>query len=495
MAKQRTRNVFTGGMNTVIAPKLMPPDMYVYMLNCDVTATSEGNIGVVTNIRGNVSVEVTLPAGENKTIGTVRNEEMNRMYFAVWNSNGYHTWYEFDYVSLTTKPVMQCITDTGNIDIWKWEKGRLINSANIVNDVLLYWTMEGHPARKINIQKAIEKNLDNGYGNVILDEYTRAYKRSPAFAPTAEYFTNNELRKNNIYRKLFKFAVRFIYDDNEYSTFSDFSRVAVPEEENVTGTLGVPLVNNGLYVRFPTGGMTVKKIELAMQSTTDAITETGVNLDSDWVSIAVFDKDVLGIGNNTEYTYEFYNDNTYLALTQSEVEQQQSDLPNRPKTQEVTYNTIVYGNFFDGFPTVKVDFSAAVEYSDLFVPDGQENVPNNPFFQINTIDVEYESGGFLSGGGWRKTEAELVIGPDVKSGNVFFLQFTNDDFKKEFKATLNDTATSIASKFRTEIANHPRTQSKGGYVDSVTTDSSGFARFRFKIIDGVNRHDVIVPVG
>lgn len=465
----------TGGMSTVIAPKLMPNDKYIYSLNCDITSTADGNLGVITNVKGNVAVNIDLPSGENKTIGSVRNDESNKMYFAVWNSERFHTWYEFDYISLSTKIVVQCITDTGGVDIWSWEREVLVNSANIVNDVLLYWTMEGHPARKINITKAIEKSED-GYGNVILDEYTRAYKRSPEFAPVAEYFTNPNLRKNNVYRRLFQWCARFIYDDNEHSTFSDFSRVAVPDEENVTGTLGVPLENNGINVRFPTGGMLVKKIELAMRSTTDV-----AGVISPWVSIAVFDKDILEIGDNTEYTYEFYNDNTYISLPQADINQQQSDLPDNPKVQEFTYNTLVYGNFYDGFPAVKVDLDFEVEYTELFVPDGQENVLNDPFFTVNTIAEEWESGGFLSGGGWRKTEGELIVGPDVKSGNIFKLFFTNDFFSKKVRANLNDDAKSIASKFRTDIAAHPRTQSKGGYVGSVTEDGSGFARFRFKI--------------
>lgn len=481
MAQIKHIQTFTGGMNTVISPELMQPDQYVFMLNCDVTSTADGNLGRVTNLKGNIAIDITLPEGENKTIGSVRNDESNKMYFAVWNSQGFHSWFEFDYISLTTKLVMQCIVDTGNVDIWKWERGQLIDSINIVNDDLLYWTMEGHPARKINITKAIEKNLDNGYGNVILDEYTRAYKRSPAFAPVAEYFTNEDIKKNNLFRKLFQWAVRFIYDDNEFSTFSDFSRVAVPAEENVTGTLGVPLENNGMYVRFPTGGMLVKKIELAMRSTTDV---EGVY--SDWVSISVFDKETLNIGDNTEYQYEFYNDNTYTALAQNEVNQQQSDLPDNPKTQEFTYNTLVYGNFYDGFPSVKVDLDFAVEYSELFVPDGQANVFNDPSLVVNHIDHEYESGGFLSGGGWRKTEAEVVVGPDVKSGNRFVLQFTNDTFRVEVVANLNDNASSIASKIRSAIANHPRTKDKGGYV-GVVTNTAGYARFSFKIWNTWNK--------
>lgn len=478
---------FVGGMNTVLAKNLLSPEQYVYMLNCDVTSTADGNVGIVTNIKGDISVDVQLPEGENRTIFSIRNEESNKLYYAVWNSLGYNTWFEFDYVSKTIKTVIQSITDTGGVDIFKWEKGVLINSANIVNDNLLYWTMKGHPARKINISKAVDKSFESGgYGNVILEEYTRANKKSPAFSPSVRYDTDTSRKKNDVYRKLFQFTARYWYDDNEVSAFSDFSQVAVPSDEVVTGGQGVSLNNNVIKVGVLSGGMLVRKIEIAMRSTTDV---KGVY--SDWVSVGIFDKTVLDIPNNTEFEYSFYNDNTYLALAQEVVNQPQSDFPDEPLVQEYAYNTMVYGNFKDGFPSVPVDFSAEVVYSDLFVPSGQENKLNEPSFIYNFIDHEYESGGFMAGGGWRKTEGEIVVGPDVKSGNLFRMNLTNDGgnnvtTRLEHKATLTDDAQSVASKFRTYLSNHSRTNTKGGYVDIVKPKGGGAYGFRFKIWNNWN---------
>ena len=74
------RQTFTKGMNTVLAPSKMPPDQAVFMLNCRALSTAIGNIGVVTNVKGNVLVETPLPSGENKTIGYAPDEENGRFY-------------------------------------------------------------------------------------------------------------------------------------------------------------------------------------------------------------------------------------------------------------------------------------------------------------------------------------------------------------------------------------------------------------------------------
>lgn len=478
--KEKHITVFTGGMNTDLSPAMMPPDKYVYMLNCNVTSSSDGNMGIVTNTKGNIQIDVNLPAGENKTIGVVLDEERNKFYFAMWNSTGYHTWYMFDAVSLSATIVMQCITDTGGIDIFNWKKTDLILHGNIVSNKLLSWSMKDHPARKINVEKAMEKS-DTGYGSVILEEYTRAYKKTADFPPYARYFTDDLVKFNHVYGSLYQFAVRFYYDDGEISVFSDFSSVAIPPEENVTGTQGIPLTNNAIAVTFLTGGMLVRKIELAMRKNSY---EGGV---TDFVSIIVFDKDSLGIDNNSEYTYNFYNDNTYLALDQTSVIQQYSYLPRNPECQEYVNNAMVYFNFEEGFDPVAIDINSEVQYEDLFIPDGSTLVLNDPFIIVNEIDVWFESGGFLSKG-WRHTTAELVIGPDVKKGNIFHVDIMNGnaiDSTYSYEAGLSDTATTVANAFAGKFRTHNRMQGEvggtKGWVDKVNTDNTGFAKFRFDI--------------
>ena len=294
-------NTFTGGMSSDLAEEHMPADMYRYMLNCEVLSSDEGSMGVVKNPKGNVIVSVNLPAGINKTIGAVNDEESNSFYYAVWNSDGYHTWFRFNSIDKTIIKIIQCRTDTGDIDIFNWNEKELILHANVVKNNLLYWSYKGHPPRKINISKALDKS-EEGYGSVIQEEYTRAYKRTAIFAPEPEYITDETKKFNRLYGFQFKFAVRFIYDDGEKSNWSNWSIVPLPDEEYFTGTKGVPLKNNGIAIRFELGSYIVDKVELAMLTTN----KEGGTLN--WSSVVVLDKRHLGIRNESYYEYRFVNE-------------------------------------------------------------------------------------------------------------------------------------------------------------------------------------------
>lgn len=474
------RQVFTEGMNTVLAAELMKSTQYVYALNCDIVSSNEGNVGIISNIKGTVEVPVDLPEGENKTIGVVLDEESNVMYFAVWNSNSFHTWYQFDISSNTVKSILQTGTDTGGVNIFNWTKDSVILHADIVRNKLLYWTVEGDHARKFNIEKALDKS-DSGYGSIILDDFTRAYKKTSIFPPEAEYFTNEEVFNNSVYGYLFKFAIQYIYDDGEESVYSDWSRVPIPTEENSDGYVGVPNKNNGIRIRILTGGRLVEKIRVVMKKTNLEGGET------DWVNIVVLDKDVLGIPNDSEYEYDFYNNNSYLGISQLDVVRPQSYLPLMPKLQAFTNNTMIYGNFKIGYPKIDVDFSTSVAYSDLFIPSETENQTNNPFIEVVIIDTWYESGSFLARG-WRHTVAEVVIGNDVRRGNVFRMIGRADGGVKIDKtviATANDDSRSIAAQFYSYMANHERIRVSNAWIEPVTTGPTGISRFRFDFMGEV----------
>lgn len=461
---------FVGGMITSLSPKDMKNTQYFYSLNCDILSSDDGNVGVVSNIKGTVNIPVPLPEGRNKTIGVTLDEERNKMYFAVWNYFNRHTWYEFDIVTLSVRPILQSITDTGDVNIFNWTENSVILHIDIINNSMLSWTVEGDEARKFNIEKALDKE-ETGYGPIILEEYTRAYKRTSPFPPEAEYFTNEEMLNNSLYGYLFKFCTQYIYDDGEESVFSDYSLVPIPTEENSTGAAGVPNKNNGIRVRFFTGGKLVRKIRLAMKKTNN---EGG---ESDWVSILVIDKDTLGIPDDSEYEYEFYNNNSYIALEQNSVQAHQSYLPRKPLVQAYAGNSMIYGNFPVGRPTVKdIDFDVTIDYEDLFIDSEMEEQMNEPSMILNVTNAS-EPGA---------VDVELIIGPDVKKGNNFFLSGAIDN-KTEFvfsvRANANDTARTIASQFYSKLATRRNVNYASGYLQDVIVDGTGAAKLKFRYVD------------
>ena len=482
--------LFTGGMDSDTAPEQMPNDRYRYMLNCNVFDSVGGNMGVVTNVKGNVNIPVPLPAGRCKTIGWASDEEKNNMYFFVWNINGYHGIYRFNLVDRAVIKVMECITDTGGVDIFGWEERDLILSANVIGNELLYWTTRGdnrHPARKINISKALDRSL-TGYNGTIKEEYTRAYKRTASYPPRADYFTDTNRKYNRLYGRQFKFATRYIYDDGEQSNWSSFSSVPLPDFERFSGSLSVPLENNGINIYINTGGFLVKQIEIAMMSTNP---DGGV---FNWVTIDTVDKEQLDLGDNSEYIYAFYNDSSTEAIgDQLKVYRNYSYLPKDPRTQEFTNNALIYSNFHEGFPVVDVDMSATVRYEDIFIPDETENEINSP--SIDVINITTDRNGEWAAFNrdvWKAIQGTLVIGPDVKKGNLFlFILYDskkNPRYLHSVLANWGDTAKTIAqkfaSKFRETLLRHDGgiygNDNGFAFVDEVQVDLSGNASFEFK---------------
>lgn len=459
--KQVYTQLFSGGLDTVTAPEMRKSDTYFYALNINVMSTAQGDVGIVTKIRGNVLIPKTLPSGRCRTLGWAKDEEANKLYEFVWNENGYHTIYQFDGLLNRSIIVMQNLTDTAGVDIWGWSEFDLILMTDVVRNALLYWSKRGNKANKININKALDKS-PTGYG-IITEEFVNAYKLAPIAAPTMQYYSDTNEPINRLYGTLFKTAVRHIFDDFEQSNYSDYSNAVVPPKEAFTGQNQIPTDNNALKITVPTGSAIVKQIEIIAQYT------IGGGF-SKWVRIATLDKEELSIGDNSTYTYTFYNSNgDYPVVDQEKVIRPYSFLPDKPLCQAFVQNAMVYANFDAGFPNVRTDmyFDAPI-YEDLFIEDSVENEFNEPeiLVEVNPAvdddyigafeDVTFIDGTVASFG--KKTRVrkyKLTIGDDVKAGNLFNLRFQNgyppDTLVMSYLATNTDTATSVANKLKQMI--------------------------------------------
>lgn len=448
------------------------------MLNCNVLSTPEGNVGIVTNVKGNTSIPVELPPGENRTIGVALDEENNRLYYATWNSEGYHSWFRYDYVSNRVSRVIQCITDTNGEDIFRWEPDKFIFHADVIGGNLLYWTMQGHPPRKINIQKAMDKSIA-GYGEDISEEFTRAYKRAGIYAPQVEYFTDDTKKFNLLYRRQFKFAYRWLYDDNEKSDWSEWSEVANPIFESFVGEKTIPVENNGLKVFIETGSAIVVGIELAMQTILD---DGSLSL---WMLVDSLNKDHLNISDDDRYEYHFYNEGQYTPIDQSKIIRNYSFIPRDPANQAFTKNAIVYSNFTEGFTPVDLDVSWEVDYEDVYFDDPVSE-ENDPELIYNFIRTDRDKGRHA-------TIGEFVVGPDVKRGNVFEVVYTsvqrpphgdrNIRQTLRVEATANDDARTVASKLANQLRSIQTGTSdhhKKSYVRDVVSYGGGSYGFEWR---------------
>ena len=482
LKKVSTHNI-SEGINTVVAPELMKNTQAKYILNCHSLSTGVGDVGVITNVKGNLSIPTTLPDGENKTIGTAVDTEKNLFYFFVFNSNGFHTIFQFNELTRTVISILQSKTDTGGIDVLNFSKDYLILMTNVVDNNLLYWVDGLNDARKINIKKCLDKSV-NGYGASILEEYINAYKLAPSLPPAVTYFSDLSKNINRLYGSSRKFASIYGYDDRDRSVYSDFSSVVNPLKESFLGVNSIPTNNNGLEIKVQTGSSIVKTIEIAMfQPTADLPNPS-------WVTIAVLDKKKLNISDNSTYTYKFYNDGSgsYPTIADNLIEKPQSYLPKAPLCQAKVRNSITYANFNEGFEDVAIDVDLDVDYKPLFIESGAVDSVNSPYIVTSYPEADYLNSGKKwtnldnsigkARKSYRANSQFVTIGNDVKEGNVFYYTLYNGAHSSNFAVTadISDTALTIANKLKAQIVST-------GFVVKKTEGNSPIEHYIYDNLD------------
>ena len=457
------------GMDSDTAENQLLPYKTRRQVNC--RGYTFGKKGVVTNLLGNTQIPYDLPGGTNITLGAEADEDLNRIYFVNYNSNGYHTWYILDTIANNISILFQSITMSGGIDVMRLNPNNLILDIHIEAHDLIYYVDQGNEkARKWSISKMLDKS-QSGYGTVVLEEYMTAQKKAPVYAPQAVYFTDITRPSNNLFNLQFKFLYRWIYDNFEQSNYSDFTPVPKPINQPYYGISAIDTDNNGINVTINTGSKLVIKAEIAVQIGSSAP-----------VTCAVIHKDELGLADNTTYTFPFYNDGAYVATDPSKIYRLFSALPRNPFAQAKASNTMTYTNFVEGWPVVAVKAAVALSFQNLFLPDSTVDQFNNPSIAISLFSNTILSAGFFSGG-WIITDTHFVIGADVKAGNIFTVIGNNgasDYYFFQVKASLSDNAITIANAIKTFL----RSIGRGypGSTNGITgegTDISGSVHFDF----------------
>lgn len=465
---------FAGGMNSDLADEMMPHTMGRIFLNCRVVSTAGGNLGVVTNIAGNILINTPLPDGFCKTIAAAVDERNNKFYFGVYNEHGFHTWYEYDELLNSIIIILQSKTNTGDVDVFKWDLNFPIFHIDIIlgngatgDFTLLSWCDGLNKGRKFNIQKALDKS-DTGYGLVITEDYITQYKKCPVYAPSLVYTTDPTRNSNFLYAQPgYKFCARFIYDDGEISNYSDWSKVIYPPTQSYQGVGAIVVENNCIEVSVETGSKLVEKIEIAML--------TGI---LNWSTAAVLNKAQLVISSDSTYIFKFYNDGSFAAADQSKINRPYSYMFRVPTCQAFIKQALTQTGGDEGFPHVNVLVGVENQPIPLFIPDGTVNQFNNP-----SIDVVLQSytvqHPFLSKSRYNPVFL-FTIGADVKAGNVFVVEGYNgqtDNHYNTFKATLADTATTISARIQAWLRGFGR-----GDVTDHGLDGGGNASFTFALL-------------
>lgn len=413
------------GLNTDLAKEFTPNGQYPYSINHDLM-----NSGKLKATLGNtevVTMDMPLPSGQNKIIGSEEYRKENSAYCFLWNEFGEHRIFRYN----RTSNSIDTILIEQNPPVLNFDTDFLITSIDIVpltdEDNLLSWVSP--VPNKINIRRAyafthgirFTDNLVsggkvgfisatpislaigekvrikqdnptyptyNGYATIIakpqpnivvIDKnflgntppepgyiypdysYTQvtqqivdAIKWQPPNSPSCFLDTDTSYLGNNIRNKFFQLATRYIYDDFEKSCHGPYSKVMIPPGlGTVDPNAYVNYENKYNYIRvtFDTGENNVKKIELLARTKTS---DLGVEVYNDTYVVKSFDKQELGLQDNTTYAYNFYNDTAPAALSLSEQNQLFDNVPLESGCQVVSEDMrMLYADNTERFDLVK----------------------------------------------------------------------------------------------------------------------------------------------
>lgn len=333
---------FSGGLNLDASIYKLPSNCYQDALNVTRDAIEGSNDLDFSNIVGNRLVTNTLPAGTNKCIGARANEIRNTVIFFNYNSNGNHGIYEYNNTTRTISKIFINLTDSGSVDILGFTENDKINNINIYNrdegDLLYFLDSLGRPTG-LNIAR-----FKAGEYTPVTRQIINVIKAPPLSPPTCVYGNDTTRNSNSLRNRFFRFKTLFVYDDNEQSCTSPISQVQVPTKINNNTYTDVITNNNVLSVSMETGAKNVKAIKLLMSY---------VDKTNDWSDFAVvdtFDKAALGIGDDTLYNYNFYNDSLYPYYDITRSIELYDYVPDLAKAQEMPNgNVLCYGAITEGY--------------------------------------------------------------------------------------------------------------------------------------------------
>ncbi len=184
-------------------------------------------------------------------------------------------------------------------------------------------------------------------------------KHPPQCNPTATIETNDSFERNFVKDKVFQFAARYIYDDNEKTVVSPYSpniynkyTCAQFVDDDISNYIKINLSVYPELFRYE-DLQTIKRIELFVKEG-----QLG-----DWRSITTLEQ--YQFVDVVETHFDFYNNFVYNPVDQTTFVRPYHTVPILSKTQESVKNRIFYGNNLEQYDPTCIDANIDVQYDDV----------------------------------------------------------------------------------------------------------------------------------
>lgn len=337
------RKLFSGVMNLDDPNESMPSTHHKEAFN----VLFKGNPGEMRaeSIPGNQSItNAGLQAGTNICIGSYYDELKQRVFFFVYNSNGYDAIFSYSTISRSISTLLMSNIDSLPTEhLFNFSPDYPIASINILyrtedDGDILHWTDRNNAPMKLNIKEA--EAVNRTYNGNWKKKYLTVARPMPLISPICKYEDDLSTNINNLRSKLYQFRYRWIYKDFTKSTFSPWSRLFAPADVDSLANEISNTKNNRISIRYQTGDADVQSIEIVAREGIDGVF-------SDSYLIKLVKKN--GVPDNSDYEYLFYNTEAYQTVSQEESSQLFDYVPIKANAQELLNgNTLIYGGITEG---------------------------------------------------------------------------------------------------------------------------------------------------
>lgn len=339
---------FNGGLNTDVSPELLPSGDYTYAMNVT-NITNE-----IINLPGN-SLIPNLPASVGNSTewicGSFFDKKRQRIIVFTNNEMGYHRILSYN-ISLEAYTLLysESPSPSTGVSALNWDIYPQFNPNGLIKDIkVVHRENEGDLYYFVGPDKVLYKFnfdtlLDWTTNNIPIKlDYFKVIKAPPKDLIQADIIDDTNYKVNNLYKKLFQFKYRFVYDDNEKSVWSALSVIPLPAKSTDPLYNALSNVQNVINLKFSTGDINVAKIEIAGR----------VNIESEWSDfflIDTIDKERDGVADNIIFDYTFRNDSVYVAIDIQESNLLFDYVPDEVNALELANgNTLVIGGLKDGY--------------------------------------------------------------------------------------------------------------------------------------------------
>lgn len=236
-------NAFNGKLNLDVADYRISNGDYLDALNITRDAEGEAQDKIVSNILGNTQIPLALPSiGVNKVIGQYADKVRDRLYYFVWNSEGYNRICFYDAKKNDNYIVLESKTQSNGIDILKFNPSNKILSINVIHrgNGLLKEDLNENVTDEGDLLFFLDTNLNEprvidvlvDFGINWKEEYLSVAKAPPIMPMKCVYENDNEISNivsDLLYAPINAFdnfnvsgehTIKFDFSSNAYFTLS-----------------------------------------------------------------------------------------------------------------------------------------------------------------------------------------------------------------------------------------------------------------------------------